>query len=101
MSQILIICYDKLDFEWDEQKREANLAKHGVDFRRMVILFESGDLMEVEDDREDYGETRLTVYGEIDCRLYVVTYTWRKGNRRIISAGANDREKRKYHARHR
>src|SRR5579862_4061924 len=91
-----------MDFEWDEQKREANLAKHGVDFRRMVILFEGGNFVEIEDDREDYGETRFTVLGEIDGRVYAVACTWREGKRRIISARrANDREKRKYHARHR
>jgi uncharacterized DUF497 family protein len=91
-----------MGFEWDEQKREANLAKHGVDFRRMVTLFEGDNFVEIEDDREDYGETRLTVLGEIDGRIYAVAYTWREGKRRIISARrANDREQRKYHARHR
>jgi uncharacterized DUF497 family protein len=87
-------------FEWDEQKRASNLAKHGVDFRRMEALFES-DFVEIEDDREDYGETRFTVFGEIEGRVYAVVYTWRAGNRRLISARrANGREQRKYHARH-
>jgi uncharacterized protein (DUF4415 family) len=27
-------------FEWDEEKRQANLVKHGVDFRQMPELFE-------------------------------------------------------------
>lgn len=44
-----------MSFEWDDQKREANLAKHGVDFRRMVTLFEDSNFVEIEDDREDYG----------------------------------------------
>jgi uncharacterized DUF497 family protein len=26
-------------FEWDERKRLANLAKHGLDFRRAVQVF--------------------------------------------------------------
>ena len=27
-------------FEWDEEKRQANLVKHGVDFRQMPELFD-------------------------------------------------------------
>jgi hypothetical protein len=27
-------------FEWDERKRQANLAKHGLDFRRAVRVFD-------------------------------------------------------------
>jgi uncharacterized DUF497 family protein len=86
-------------FEWDERKRASNLAKHGVDFRRMEALFESR-LVEIEDDRQDYGETRFTVFGEIEGRVYAVVYTWRGSNRRIISARrANGREQKDYYAR--
>ena len=90
-----------MEFEWDEQKREANLAKHGVDFIDILPLFEELPLRLV-DERHIYGETRINCLGEIEGRFYVVTYTWRERTRRIISARrANDREKRKYHARHR
>jgi uncharacterized DUF497 family protein len=27
-------------FAWDERKREANLVKHGLDFRRAVQVFD-------------------------------------------------------------
>lgn len=87
-------------FEWDEQKRESNLAKQGVDFRDIPALFD-GDVLESIDEREDYGETRFYCLGEIESRIYAVAYTWRGGNRRIISARrADEREKRKYYARH-
>jgi uncharacterized DUF497 family protein len=87
-------------FEWDEQKRAGNLAKHGVDFRDIPALFD-GDTLEVLDDRKAYGETRVYCLGEIEGRVYAVAYTWRSGNRRIISARkANDRETRRYYARH-
>jgi uncharacterized protein len=85
-------------FEWDEEKRQANLVKHGVDFRRMPELFD-GATVEVVDNRQDYGETRFNVLGEIEGRVYAVAYTWRGGNRRIISARkANAREQGTYHA---
>jgi uncharacterized DUF497 family protein len=88
-----------MDFEWDEKKREANLVKHGVDFRRMTALFD-GPTIEIVDDRQDYGETRINCWGEIESRVYVVTTTWRGGYRRIISARkANAREQKAYYAR--
>jgi uncharacterized protein len=78
---------------------ESNLAKHGVDFRRALQMFE-GSVVEVADDRHDYGELRFRCLGEIDGRVYSVVYTWRGPNRRIISARqANVREQRTYHAR--
>jgi uncharacterized DUF497 family protein len=84
-------------FEWDEDKRQASLAKHGVDFVDMFPLFD-GPFTEDVDDRRDYGETRINCTGE--GRVFVVTYTWRGATRRIISARkANAREQRKYHAR--
>jgi uncharacterized protein len=72
-------------FEWDEKKRQANLVKHGVDFRRMPEPFDGGTVERV-DGRQDYGETRINCLGEID--------------RRIISARkANAREQKTYYAR--
>jgi uncharacterized DUF497 family protein len=35
-------------FEWDEDKRQANLVKHGVDFRRMTELFDGPTLEAVD-----------------------------------------------------
>jgi uncharacterized DUF497 family protein len=86
-------------FEWDEDKRQASLVKHGVDFVDMFPLFD-GPFTEDVDDRRDYGETRINCTGEVKGRVFVVTYTWRGATRRIISARkANAREQRKYHAR--
>ena len=27
-----------MEFEWDEDKREANLVKHGIDFARAITI---------------------------------------------------------------
>ena len=87
-------------FEWNEDNRKDHLAKHRVDFRRITALFD-GPTDETVDERFNYGETRINALGEIEGRVYAVTYTWRGANRRIISARkANDREQGKYHARH-
>jgi uncharacterized protein len=89
-----------MPFEWDEGKRERNIRDRKIDFIDILPVFE-GELLEVVDDRVDYGEMRLKCFGELNGRLYVVVYTWRGENRRIISARkANAREQRAYHARH-
>ena len=91
-----------MDFEWDEKKRQANLVKHGVDFRRVTELFDGSTVEKVDDGpgRRDYGETRINCLGEIEGRVYAVAYTWRGANRRIISARkANAREQKTYYAR--
>ena len=43
---------DDIVFEWDEAKRRANIAKHGIDFTLMA-LFEWGTAMIIPDDRHD------------------------------------------------
>lgn len=60
-----------------------------------------GHLIENVDERRNYRETRIRGLGEIDGRVYVVVYTLRGNNRRIISARkANGRETRTYRARY-
>jgi len=69
-------------YEWDEGKRRANLAKHGVDFGR-VNDFEWDTA--VIDPETDHDEPRWTAKGFIGSVLYVVVYTERGDNLRIIS----------------
>jgi uncharacterized DUF497 family protein len=89
-----------MSLEWDEAKRRRNLREHGVDFIDVFPLFDC-DAIERIDNRFDYGETRIRCLGEIDSRVYVVIYTWRRDNRRIISARkANAREQREYRSGH-
>jgi uncharacterized DUF497 family protein len=84
-------------FEWDEDKRQANIGKHGIDFADLESIF-SGSIVERVDTRQNYGETRVILVGTLDNIVLVVVYTWRGSVRRIISARrANDRERRKYY----
>jgi uncharacterized protein len=86
-------------FEWDEAKRQQNLAKHGVDFVDVIPIFD-GRIVESADDRSDYGEHRVRCLGELGGRVYFTVYTWRGDSRRLISARkANVREQRAYYAR--
>lgn len=80
-------------FEWDEAKRAANLAKHGIDFVDTLEMFAAPMLVR-SDKRKDYGEPRWLGLGIVQGRLMVVAYTKRGPNTvRIISLRkANSRE---------
>lgn len=72
-------------FEWDEEKWRRNLADHGVDFGDAALIFE-GEVLEAEDQRTRYGETRYRGLGRVGDDYFLVVYTWRGEKRRIISA---------------
>ncbi len=61
-------------FEWDDDKAQGNLAKHGVAFEK-ATEFEFADAVTFVDDRRDYGEVRLIAIGFIGPRLHVLVYT--------------------------
>lgn len=87
-----------MSLEWDENKRQRNIAERGVDFRLAGQIFEN-PIIETEDRREDYGEVRYRALGHVDDDFFVVVYTWRGKNRRIISAWkVGDDGKRRYQA---
>lgn len=84
-------------FEWDEDKRRANIAKHGVDFARAVQIFR-GHYVESQDPRFA-TEARWLATGEARGQNYVVAFTWRGEKRRIISAWEiGERGRRRYQA---
>jgi uncharacterized protein len=72
-------------FEWDEGKRQRNLAERGVDFADAALIFE-GEVLEAVDERLRYGEVRHRALGRLGSDSFMVVYTWRGRNRRIISA---------------
>ena len=81
-----------MQYEWDENKRIANLERHNVDFTE-AAEFEWDTAIETIDDRYDYGETRWVTIGFINKKLHVMVYTIRRNKIRIISLRkANRRE---------
>ena len=79
-------------FTWDEAKRQANLAKHGVDFTE-AERFDWSTSVRYPDLRRDYGEDRMRATGLIGDRVHVLVYTIRNGQMRIIGLRkANKRE---------
>lgn len=74
------------DFEWDDEKAAANLARHGVSFELACEAFDDPFAIDFVDDRENYGEQRLILFGMVASRLLVVAHTLRGEKVRIISA---------------
>jgi len=73
-----------MKFEWDDNKRKSNLAKHGIDFKDANQIFE-GITFTFEDDRFDYGEERYITIGMLRGTVVVVAHTESDDVIRLIS----------------
>jgi uncharacterized protein len=90
------------EFEWDDRKAGANLARHGVSFEAARLAFADLLGVEIDDRRENYGEDRGVPLGIVRDRLLAVPYTLRDDRIRIISARpAEPFERRLYHEKNR
>lgn len=81
---------------FDAEKNDANVAKHGISLQA-ADDFEWDSMFEEADVRQAYGEERFFGVGYLGRRLYYVVFTYREGERRIISLRkANIREVKRY-----
>jgi uncharacterized DUF497 family protein len=69
---------------WDENKRQSNLAKHGIDFVGAETIFDHR-MVTREDTRAAYGEQRLQSIALLNGREVFVVWTERKTGAHIIS----------------
>jgi len=83
-----------MEFEWDEAKNEANVAKHKVSFETASMVWD-GDVVEFVDERYDYGGSRIVAIGQVEGVELTVVYTLRRNVRRIISARRASRYERR------
>lgn len=75
-----------MKFEWDEQKNEVNIRKHGIDFNDVPDIF-NGPMITNVDDRVDYGEDRFIGIGFLKNIIAIVAFVEMEGDIiRIISA---------------
>ena len=70
-------------FEFDNDKSQANLEKHGIDFRDAQALWDDQDLLEVQAKTVD--EPRYLVIGLIDSKHWSAVITYRRDKIRLIS----------------
>lgn len=86
-------------FEWDPNKRAANLAKHGLDLVLGTEMFDGRATYSYPSSRGD--EARLVTVGFVADELVALVWTERGDATRLISLRrARDAEKRAYRARY-
>jgi uncharacterized DUF497 family protein len=94
-------------FEYDEQKNEYNLARHGVDLETAALIFDDPYAMTIRDILHDEDEERYNTVGEFSpgSILFVVhtLFADEKGEEviRLISArAATSKERKPYEEAH-
>jgi uncharacterized DUF497 family protein len=76
-----------MEYEWDDAKAAANLAKHGVDFVDATGALLDPNRIEDIDDSVGYGEERTRTIGMTRGNILFVVTTMRDEDLcRIISA---------------
>lgn len=77
----------ELEFEWDEDKANANFKKHGVRFEEAKSVFNDPNSLTIVDFEHSQNEDRYIDIGfSSQGRLIVVIYTERGTRIRIISS---------------
>lgn len=71
--------------EWDDNKNQLNIKKHGISFETAALVFADEERIEYYDRLHSQDEDRYVVLGCVQGILYVV-YTMREDAARIISA---------------
>jgi uncharacterized DUF497 family protein len=86
-----------MEFEWDENKRAANLAKHGLDLLRGAVLFD-GRLRYTYPSLR-FREQRHVTVALLGAEFVALVWTERGTATRLISLRrARNGEKRAYRA---
>lgn len=89
-------------FEWDPDKAARNFVEHRVSFEQAAIACLDPFAIEWLDDRENYGEERISLLGLYQGEVLYVAYTERGANIRVITARrANRHEQDRYYRQNR
>jgi uncharacterized DUF497 family protein len=87
-------------FEWDDEKEQSNVMKHGIDFSTATLVFRDGNRIEKYDAAHSIDEDRYVTIGKVNnvTLIVMVVYTQRGRTTRIISARvATTREREAYY----
>ena len=86
-----------MTFEWDEEKEQINIQKHGIDFTTAAHVFFDNNRIEKYDTTHSLYEDRYITIGSLYERICILTvvYTDRSDIIRIVSARLADRREQK------
>ncbi len=84
-----------MTFQWNPDKANSNVKKHGVSFEEAVTVFGDPLAVTIADPDHSIGESRFLTTGWSRLqRLLVVSHTEREGEVRLISARLATRQER-------
>ena len=76
-----------MTFEWDQQKAQSNLVKHGIAFKEAQTVFDDPLYVDFYDPDHSQNENRYIIIGASSMgHILLVSYTERGNITRIISA---------------
>jgi uncharacterized DUF497 family protein len=81
------VCEEPVGVEWDTEKEQANVRKHGVDFTEATAAFYDPKHLISTDEGHSAEETRLFCIGRTARGILMVRFTYRSETIRIIGAG--------------
>jgi uncharacterized DUF497 family protein len=85
-----------LKFEWDDQKAQYNLKKHGISFEEAKTVFYDSLAFIFDDEWHSVGEFREIIVGQdSNHRLLLVCFTERNQVIRLINARLATKKERK------
>ena len=89
-----------IKFEWDDNKNQANIKKHGISFEDAASVFQDEGALIIADEEHSESEERFILIGfSFKANLLVVCHCYREKDSaiRIISARkADKKERQKY-----
>ncbi len=89
---------DNPEFEWDDEKADSNLNKHGVTFDEGATIFNDPMIATITDPDHSKSEERFISIGiSVQGRLLVVVHTEREERIRLISCRKATSAERKYY----
>ena len=87
-----------MQFEWNPDKANLNLKKHGVSFNEASTVFNDPLSVTFPDPDHYFGEDRYVIIGlSIADRILIVPHTDRADRVRIISAREANRNERRFY----
>ena len=85
-------------FEWNPDKADRNLSKHGVSFEEAGTVFDDPLFITVLDEEHSVDEERYITLGlSATGKLLLIAHTDRQGAIRIISARKATKNERRFY----
>ncbi len=88
-------------YQWDAEKADSNLKKHGIDFADAVGVFEDEWALTIKEHHVGNEQRFVTLGMDFLGRVLVVVYTYRNNDIRLISARTATKRERKIYERKR